>query len=324
MKITIGDNIKRLRKTRNITQEQLAEVLGISVTAVSKWERCETYPDITLLFPLAHYFGTTLDELMGYDEEKIRAEIDETLAEYRKFWFSDPPKAREIIVKAYRDYPDDYWVMHYYMWNIAGDMADNDPNVLLEHSAEFENICRKLLEGCTDETLRLNAWNMRAKILHAEGKTDKALAIYRHKFTNWYATSGQKSEQLFAKDTPEFRRCLLLNRYELADFALDKMVKEIWFCCDGTLDEKLEKSRTLLDLTENAAEQLGDPSVYLGAFHVTAAIRGMLNRFDGSNEQKSAIDKRRNELAQKCDSAAAENEVIREYIKNRYNTDKLS
>ena len=114
------------------------------------------------------------------------------------------------------------------------------------------------------------------------------------------------------------------SMHELADFARDKRVKEIWFCCDGTINEKLKKSRTLLDLTENAAEQLGDPSVYLGAFHITAAIRGMLNRFDGSDEQKSAIDKRRNELAQKCDNAAAENEVIREYIKNRYNTDKLS
>ena len=105
MEIRIGENIKRLRKAKSVTQEQIAEVLGLSVTAVSKWERNETYPDITLLFPLAHYFGVTLDELMGYDEERVQAEISETLTYYRSLWLTEQSKAREVIVKAYRDYP---------------------------------------------------------------------------------------------------------------------------------------------------------------------------------------------------------------------------
>ena len=109
--------------------------------------------------------------------------------------------AREIIVKAYRDYPNDFWIMHYYMWNIAGDYADNDPAVLIAHKDEFLVICNKIIEGCTEETLRLMAWNMKAKILHAEGKTDDALKIHRDKFTDWYHTGSQKNEvcTLFAK-----------------------------------------------------------------------------------------------------------------------------
>ena len=93
MEIRIGENIKRLRKAKSVTQEQIAEVLGISVTAVSKWERNETYPDITLLFPLARYFEVTLDELMGYDEERVQAEIAETLAYYRSLWLTERSKA---------------------------------------------------------------------------------------------------------------------------------------------------------------------------------------------------------------------------------------
>ena len=65
MKISIGENIKRLRKQKDITQEKLAEALNVSVVAVSKWERNESYPDITLLFHLAHYFKISVDELMG-------------------------------------------------------------------------------------------------------------------------------------------------------------------------------------------------------------------------------------------------------------------
>lgn len=71
MKINIGTNIKRLRQSKGITQEQLAEAVNVSCPAVSKWERGETLPDITLLQPLAFYFGVSLDELMGYDKEKV-------------------------------------------------------------------------------------------------------------------------------------------------------------------------------------------------------------------------------------------------------------
>ena len=176
MEMTIGANIKRLRSAKNITQEQLSVAMNVTCAAVSKWERGETYPDITLLQPLAYFFEVTLDELMGYDQKKVQADIDETIALYRKHWKDS--KGREIIVKAYHDYPNDYRIMHYYMWNIGGDMADNNPTVLIEHKEEFLSICEKILDGCTEDALRLNAWNMRAKILHAEGKTNALEAIY--------------------------------------------------------------------------------------------------------------------------------------------------
>ena len=175
MEMTIGANIKRLRTAKDITQEQLSVAMNVTCAAVSKWERGETYPDITLLQPLAYYFDVTLDELMGYNQKKVQAEIDEVITLYRKNQNKNRPYAREIITKAYHDYPNDYWIMHYYMWNIGGDAADNDPKVLIEHKDEFLAICDKILDECTEEVLRLNAWNMRAKILHAEGRTDEAL-----------------------------------------------------------------------------------------------------------------------------------------------------
>lgn len=54
MEINIGANIKRLRTAKNITQEQLSVQMNVTCAAVSKWERGETYPDITLLQPLAY------------------------------------------------------------------------------------------------------------------------------------------------------------------------------------------------------------------------------------------------------------------------------
>jgi len=61
----INLQINSLRKKRNITQEKLAEHLGVSVQAVSKWETKNSYPDITLLPDIAEYFEVSIDTLLG-------------------------------------------------------------------------------------------------------------------------------------------------------------------------------------------------------------------------------------------------------------------
>ena len=65
MELNVGRNIKRYRLLKGLTQEQLAERLCVTSAAVSKWEAKNTYPDITMLFPLANVFGITVDELFG-------------------------------------------------------------------------------------------------------------------------------------------------------------------------------------------------------------------------------------------------------------------
>ncbi|MBQ7931229.1 MAG: helix-turn-helix transcriptional regulator, partial [Clostridia bacterium] len=55
----LGETIRRLRKLKNITQETLAGAVGVTIPAVSKWERGESLPDVTLIVPIASYFGIT-------------------------------------------------------------------------------------------------------------------------------------------------------------------------------------------------------------------------------------------------------------------------
>ena len=68
MEILIGYNIKRIRLSRGLTQREMAERLSVSPQAVSKWERGKTYPDVTMLLPIADMLGVTLDELFGRKE----------------------------------------------------------------------------------------------------------------------------------------------------------------------------------------------------------------------------------------------------------------
>lgn len=68
----LSENLRKYRILKNLTQEDIAEYLGITPQSVSKWERGESYPDITLLPALANIFETSIDLLVGMDT--IRAE----------------------------------------------------------------------------------------------------------------------------------------------------------------------------------------------------------------------------------------------------------
>lgn len=71
----IGKIISELRAQNGITQEQLAEAVGVSAQAVSKWENNGSFPDITLLEPLASYFQVSIDKLMGFTLPEVEEEI---------------------------------------------------------------------------------------------------------------------------------------------------------------------------------------------------------------------------------------------------------
>lgn len=78
MNIEIANRLVNLRKQNNLSQEALAEKLGISRQAVSKWERAEASPDTDNLILLARLYGVSLDELLQTEDEIPRAEKEES------------------------------------------------------------------------------------------------------------------------------------------------------------------------------------------------------------------------------------------------------
>ena len=121
MEIRIGDNIKRLRNEKGITQEALSEILNVSSVAVSKWERGETMPDISLLPKLAFYFQTTIDELMNYDACAVELRITEFIQKHTEAAEAfQNALCMKLSREAYSSYPNDYRVMLIYMWDLIG------------------------------------------------------------------------------------------------------------------------------------------------------------------------------------------------------------
>jgi putative transcriptional regulator len=77
----INEVIRKYRKDENLTQEQLANYLGVSAPAVNKWENGISYPDITLLAPLARILKIDVDTLLSFNEELSDAESKQLVKE---------------------------------------------------------------------------------------------------------------------------------------------------------------------------------------------------------------------------------------------------
>ncbi|MGI6070580.1 MAG: helix-turn-helix domain-containing protein [Blautia sp.] len=75
----IGEVIRKYRKEKQMTQEEMAGHLGVTAPAVNKWENGNSYPDISLLAPIARLLGITTDALLSYQEELTEQEVDELI-----------------------------------------------------------------------------------------------------------------------------------------------------------------------------------------------------------------------------------------------------
>lgn len=72
MQLDLGNKIRQLRHRDGRTQEALAEALGVTPQAVSRWEANGSFPDMNLIPSIANYFGVTIDELFGYENDRER------------------------------------------------------------------------------------------------------------------------------------------------------------------------------------------------------------------------------------------------------------
>ncbi|MEY9970645.1 transcriptional regulator with XRE-family HTH domain [Lysinibacillus sp. RC46] len=108
--ISIAKVITAKRKEKGITQDKLAEYVGVSKASVSKWETAQSYPDITLLPQLATYFNISIDELIGYLPQMTKKDIKKTYQRLAEDFSNKPfddvlDQCRAIIKKYFSCFP---------------------------------------------------------------------------------------------------------------------------------------------------------------------------------------------------------------------------
>ena len=178
--MSIGSTIKKLRREHDMTQEQLAEYLGITANAVSQWECDKTAPDISQLPILANLFEVTTDFLLGVDVSQKQTAIEQLCKEaWQLCNKGDKAGAVQTMRQALIRYPNSYQMM-------------SDLAIFLYQRAfqqnctqkEFDSFCieagvmiDKILSDCHDMKIQGTAMELACSIYPEIGRYDDALRL---------------------------------------------------------------------------------------------------------------------------------------------------
>jgi len=155
MEISLKETLRSLRQQKNITQEALANHLGITPQSVGKWERGEGFPDITWLPKIAFYFDVTVDELLGVGKAKMQERLNAYFAESNVYYQTgENDKNLALWEKAYSEFPNDCEVMESLMFAINREGVYPCPK---EKAERIIALGEEILRKSTDPHKRENA-----------------------------------------------------------------------------------------------------------------------------------------------------------------------
>lgn len=184
MKLSLGENLKRLRREKDITQEQLAEIFGVSYQSISRWENENCYPDIELLPVIADFFNTTVDKLLGVDEKLNKERVDKYLSDYKvAISRGEVYECIRIAREGVKEFPNNYVLLNKLMEALfmSGDDDGGIPEWrenMEKYDKEITELGERIVKYCSDLDIRLEA-TIRLAFNHCEnGRKNEGRKIY--------------------------------------------------------------------------------------------------------------------------------------------------
>jgi len=156
MTVKIGKKIRELRKARNLSQEVLAQFLGVSFQAVSKWENDTAMPDIMLIPAIASFFGVSTDDLFDYNKLEAERKVDAICKEAYHYRETDPEKSETILREGLKQFPGNDIILNNLLYTMEA----------TERSDEIITICKSLVECTHDDAVKYDALRVLAETYH--------------------------------------------------------------------------------------------------------------------------------------------------------------
>lgn len=284
--INLGRIILQQRHKRGITQDELAEYVGVSKGSVSKWETGTTYPDITVLPKLAAYFKISIDELMGYEPQMVRKDIQNLYCRLSQCFleqsFHEVLGQCRAIVKQY--YSCD--TLLFYMGTLYVNHADfaGTPEETEGVIKEAEELFIRVRKESEDAELAAQAISMEALCLLKQGKTQEVfellepLEIIRLSPEPLLASAYQMTG-----NDKEARRILQAGSYQSLMELVNHLMSYMGLCMDqaSAFEDTYKRMTAIMEAFQFKTLH---PSSLL-SFYITAAC-GFINLGD----QQKALD----------------------------------
>ena len=164
MQLNTGEKIKLLRKEKNISQEVLAQYLGVTFQAVSKWETGAALPDVATIPAIALFFGVSTDQLFDLHLLEIERQVSEICDAAVKFRDSDPEQGEKILRDGLKKFPGNDILLNNLLYFLRS------PG----RSEELICLCQSLIEGSRDDAVKYDACRILAETRRARGEYDLA------------------------------------------------------------------------------------------------------------------------------------------------------
>lgn len=147
MNIRMGEKIRSLRKQKNVSQEILAQYLGISFQAVSKWENGTAMPDVTMIPALASFFDVSTDELFDFNRMYTEQKVQQACWEIAAYRFTEPEKAEQDLRNLLKQYPGNEIILNNLIYSLQ--INKKYPEVI--------DTCKALIESTKYDDCRYDA-----------------------------------------------------------------------------------------------------------------------------------------------------------------------
>ena len=179
MKVLLAQKLREFRKRRGLTQEQLAEAMGVTVGAVSKWESGSSTPDVSLVLELADFFETSVDVLLGYTQQS--ASLEDSVCRLRELRTQkDYEAAFRESEKALQRFPNNFQVVYESarIYQLAG-LERCDKAALIRCQELYRRSLELISQNEDREISPVSIYIAIANAMHSAGDVEGALKLLK-------------------------------------------------------------------------------------------------------------------------------------------------
>ena len=273
----IDKKIADMRRERGITQEELAERIGVTKASVSKWENAQSFPDIALLPVLASYFNISIDELMGYAPQMTEEEIRRLFTRLSEAFSREQAGAvlaecRDVLRRYYSCFPVLLQMVLFYI-NHCSVLPEEEKRELLR---EAIRLCGRIRTECDDLFIRRQAVGLEAacqllldrpeQTLELLGKDAEVLSEDESLIALAYQSLG---------DDAKAKQVIQVSIYQHMSAAASHLVSYLYLNADRP--ELLKESwRRLEGMMEVFHLEQSNPAIALRAYMIAAGAYSRL------------------------------------------------